>query len=206
MRASDGDAVLAEAARTVALGELTSAVVHKIGNPLTGIAGLVELELEVAALDDASRARLALVRESALEIQTVLTAVQRFSRGTHRGEPIALTAAVEQAIAVATGVGLLERERVRQSHVSGGGGGGMHPNLLVDLLIVLLAFVSRNAGDGVIGVEVQDGPPPATASLGLVGGTIEDGRGYELVSRLAQACGFRLDRGAGRIILTERTV
>jgi two-component system sensor histidine kinase PilS (NtrC family) len=71
---------LVRAAKAAVLGELTRDVAHELNNPLLAILGLVDLLVAEAAVDSRAQRRLAVVRETALEMRALIRALLEVAR------------------------------------------------------------------------------------------------------------------------------
>ena len=68
-------------ARSAAVGDLVPGLVHELNNPLLAVLGIVDLLLAEADPAAASHRRLGVVRETAVEMRSLLRAIRDFANG-----------------------------------------------------------------------------------------------------------------------------
>jgi two-component system NtrC family sensor kinase len=106
---------LVRAGKVAALGELTPGIAHELNNPLFAVIGLVDFLLRDAEPGSRSHRRLTVVRDTALEMRTVLRTLVDFARestDTHAvidvGDTVRQTAELVRRTSSAKDVELIE--------------------------------------------------------------------------------------------------
>jgi signal transduction histidine kinase len=200
---ADPDGVV-RAAKAAALGELTRGAAHELNNPLLAILGLVDLLAGDAEEGSRAQHRLTVVRDTALEMRTVLRALLEFARDTgDTREPFDLGNAVRQIVelvrrtASARDVELVERTPPGSLAVVGNSSqiGQAILHLLVN------AYAALPAGGKVV-VEVEGSGDRATVTVTDSG----DGVPVELTERVFEPFFTTRRDGSGLGLAASRAI